>query len=244
MGTGIESYSKFNDSIYFHDDKNIYVNLFIASEVNWKEKGVKLEQITNYPEQQGTSLVIKTKKPVMFTVNLHVPYWSTTVKLLINGKEKKVTVKPGTFLAIKQTWKNNDKIELQLPMKLHVHHMNDDQDMVAFMYGPVVLAGITVPKQTGELFEVPAGQNFPVDDKTADYTYFLGDVTKLDDWIKPVQGQALTFTTSGQEKNITFVPFNKITDERYGVYWTVTKKDSPRHKKLLNRIKILQSRTT
>ena len=58
-GTGVESFAKLADSIYFHDRDSLWVNLFIASELNWAEKGLTLKQETRFPEQQGTSLRLR-----------------------------------------------------------------------------------------------------------------------------------------------------------------------------------------
>ena len=63
-GTGVEEFAKTADTIYFHDDHGIFVNLFIASEVNWPEKGLRLEQQTNFPEEEGTTLVFHTERPI------------------------------------------------------------------------------------------------------------------------------------------------------------------------------------
>jgi hypothetical protein len=78
------------------------------------------------------------------------------------------------------------------------------------MYGPVVLAGLTEQDR-----------------------YFFADVNNLESWIKPVEGQPLTFRTTGQTPDMTFIPLNKVLDEHYGVYWVITSAGSPRHKKIL-----------
>ncbi len=76
-GTGVEEFAKTADSIYFHDDHGIFVNLFIASEVNWPEKGLRLEQQTNFPEEEGTTLVVHADKPTELALNIRIPYWAT-----------------------------------------------------------------------------------------------------------------------------------------------------------------------
>ncbi len=76
-GTGIESFGKFGTSIYSHDTGGVFVNLFIASELNWEEKGIRLRQETNFPEQDRTSIIVKLSKPVEFSLRLRIPYWVT-----------------------------------------------------------------------------------------------------------------------------------------------------------------------
>ena len=75
-GTGVEEFAKSNDTIYFHDAQGIYVNLFIASEVNWPEKKIRLVQDTNFPEETGTTLTMKTQAPVQMPLHIRVPYWT------------------------------------------------------------------------------------------------------------------------------------------------------------------------
>ena len=38
VGSGFENHAKYGEAIYYHNDKGIYVNLFIPSVVNWQEK--------------------------------------------------------------------------------------------------------------------------------------------------------------------------------------------------------------
>jgi len=97
-----------------------------------------------------------------------------------------------------------------MPMGLHACPMPDDPELMAIMYGPVVLCGLT---------EEPR--------------YFVADAKDLDAWIKPVEGEPLTFRTTGQPTDVTFIPFYKVLDEAYGVYWPVVKAGSERHKKIL-----------
>ena len=141
-GTGIESFSKLGDSIYFHDSGSLYVNLYIASELDWREKNVRVTQETGFPEQAGTSLTFRAANPVEFTLRLRIPYWATSggsVKL--NGKPLEAFAAPGSYLTISQPWKNEDKVEVSLPMSLHTCPMPDDDSLQAIMYGPLVLVG-------------------------------------------------------------------------------------------------------
>jgi len=42
-------------------------------------------------------------------------------------------------------------------------------------------------------------------------------------WIEPVSGRPLEFRTIGQAENVTLVPFYRLFDERYAIYWKVTR---------------------
>ena len=76
-GTGVESFAKLADSIYFHDRDSLWVNLFIASELNWAEKGLTLRQETRFPEQPGTRYSSRCSQPVELTLRLRIPSWAT-----------------------------------------------------------------------------------------------------------------------------------------------------------------------
>jgi uncharacterized protein len=59
----------------------------------------------------------------------------------INGTALPAFASPGSYLTLNRVWKPGDKIELSLPMHLHMDSMPDDETIQAAMYGPLVLAG-------------------------------------------------------------------------------------------------------
>ena len=210
-GTGVESFAKLGDSIYFHDDAGVYVNLFVASDLDWKEHGVRITQETRFPEEEGATFLIRAARPAKFALNIHVPYWAAHgVKAAVNGKSINAGVKPASYLSIRRSWRDGDKVEVQMPMALHVQPMPDDPNLVAVMYGPLVLAGLSDQKR-----------------------YFLGDPSQPAAWLHKVEGKPLAFRTKGQPVDIDFVPLNRVIDEHYGVYWEFVREGSPRHKELL-----------
>src|SRR2546422_682740 len=97
-GTMSEAFSQLGDSIYFHDDGGIYVNLFIASELNWSERAVRLTQQTRFPEEEGTTLRILTARPVRFALRIRVPYWATNGgTAALNGRTLDGLAAPSAF---------------------------------------------------------------------------------------------------------------------------------------------------
>jgi uncharacterized protein len=210
-GTGIESFSKLGDSIYFHDDQGLYVNLFVSSEVTWAEQGVRVEQRTRFPEEDRTTLVLHATQSGQGRLNILVPWWATRgAEVKVNGEPLKVEARPASYLTLDREWKDGDQVEVRLPMGLYACPMPDDAEVMALMYGPVVLAGLTPQNR-----------------------YFVGDPKHLDAWIKPVEGKPLTFKTVGQPTDISFIPLYQVMNEAYGVYWPVIREGSPRHQKLL-----------
>lgn len=213
-GTGVESFAKLNDSIYFHNARSLYVNLYVASAVTWKDKGVELVQNTNFPVEQGSRFTVRVKKPTRFDLRLHIPYWvGIGCKIYVDGKRLGITAKPTSYASIDRTWRNGDRVRISLPMTLHASTMPDDPSMKAIMYGPLVLAGIT------------DGQKFIRGDG-ATYLYKITSENP-DTWLKPVKGSPLTFTSVGQPGRITFLPLYRIVNQHYAVYWTIAKPDSP-----------------
>ena len=214
-GTGVEEYSKLSDSIYWRDEQGVYVNLFIASELNWEEKGFKLRQDTRFPQQPGTALVITAAKPVPMAMRLRVPAWLASAPVVkLNGKAIDASAEPGSYLTLARVWKAGDRVEMELPMRLSMETLPDDPSLQAFLYGPVVLAadlGAAPPRREGEAPQQRPRPEAPVFKAGADPT----------SWVKP--GDApLAFHTSGQTKDYPLVPLNSIFDKRYLVYLKVT----------------------
>lgn len=220
-GTGVEEYSKLNDSIYWHDGEGIYVNLFIPSELNWTEKGFKLRQETKFPEQPGTALVVTAAKPTQMTIRLRIPDWlESASSVKINGKQVEASASPGSYLTLSRTWKTGDRIEMALPMRLRIDAMPDDSKMIAILYGPVVLAGDLGADGLNESLIV--GPSAPrMREHPMDVPALRAGGDQPESWIKPGD-KALNFRISGQQKDIALMPLNSIFDKRYSVYWQVS----------------------
>jgi hypothetical protein len=216
-GTGSEEYAKLTDTIYFHDDDSLYVNLYVGSQLEWPEKGLSLRQVTTFPEQQGSTIVVSTKNPVQMEINLRIPYWANCGSVKINGTELSAFSSPSSYLALNRVWKSGDKIELHLPMRLHTAPMPDDSSVQAMMYGPLVLAGrfdrVSKEMMYGDYEPKPTDQyNVPE---------IVADAANPTGWVKNDPSQPLLFQAAGQNQPITFVPLYTIIPERYAVYWKV-----------------------
>ena len=223
-GTMSEAFSKLGDSIYFHDEAGIYVNLFIASDVDWRERGVRLVQETRFPEQEGTTLTVHAAKPTRFALRVRVPYWATgRSTATLNGRALEGFAAPGGYYVVDRTWRDGDTIAVALPMALRLHPMPDDPTLQAVMYGPLVLAGRlgTEGLTPAVLRAEPTKPRTVPEYKAAavaapDFTA-SGNPTA---WIKR-KGTALQFETVGQTRNVTLVPFHLLFDERYAIYWKI-----------------------
>jgi DUF1680 family protein len=207
-GTGVEEYSKLNDSIYWKDDRGVYVNLFIPSDLNWSEKGFRLRQETKFPDVAATTLHISVDKPVQLTVNLRIPEWLTAGSVKINGKPVDAMASPGSYLTLSRIWKTGDRVEMDLPMRLRVEAMPDDLQTQAVLFGPIVLAADLGTK--GLAKELIVGPSVPQIKKAGEIDL---PVLKMAA-IKP-SGESLSF----QMNETSLKPLSRILDRRYTVYF-------------------------
>ncbi len=222
-GTGSEEYGKLTDTIYFHDDDSLYVNLFVDSQLEWPEKGLRLKQETRFPEQDSTGLTLSVKSPVQMTINLRVPYWVRGGSVKINGTPLNVFASPSSYLSINRVWKSGDKIDLSLPMDFHISPMPDNEQIQAMMYGPLVLAGKFEPVTTEMTY---SGDYEPKPSDPAKVPDIAADPAHPTGWVEPDARQPLTFKSVGQSQPLTLVPLYKVIHERYAVYWKVDKKST------------------
>ena len=183
----------------------MFVNLFIPSVLTWNYKGITVRQETAYPESSVMNFAITTKKPVKFAIKIRRPLWSRDGYVIkINGKEL-ATLDNG-FIIINRTWADKDKIELSMPMSLYTERMPDNPNRVAFLYGPVVLAGQLGNTMPDPVYGVPV---------------LLTDNKNIKDWIKPVANETLSFEVKGVGKpfDVKLIPFYKTYKNYYSVYW-------------------------
>ena len=138
VGSGFESHVKYASSIYFHSDNDLYVNLFIPSEVDWD--GTKVVQHTAFPQAPSTTLTINGKQK-RFALRLRYPSWATKMKIKVNGKSLKAVKGNDGYIAIARVWNEGDKVEVDFGMQLREVPTKDDTSKVALVYGPVVMAG-------------------------------------------------------------------------------------------------------
>ena len=222
-GSGMESHAKYGDSVYFRSADTLYVNLFIPSTLNWEEKGLKLTQTTRFPEQEGAQLRLNARRPLNLTLNVRHPSWCNVATILVNGRRHTTSRRPGGYVALKRAWRDGDTVEVRLPMSLRAEALHGHADVVAFMYGPLVLAG-----RLGREGLKP-GADIIVNERTygdvlnekVEVPVLLGDVKEIVKQIKPSTGGPLTFRTEGVGRplDVTLIPYYRVAHERYNLYW-------------------------
>ena len=233
VGTGMENHGKYGQFIYTHKDNSLYVNLFVASRLDWKERGLVLRQETAFPYAE-TSRIIVAKGRGRFELKVRKPSWVSDgeFKVLVNGAEVPVSAGADGYVAIDRKWKTGDAVELAFPMHTSVVPLPNEPQYVAFMHGPIVLGMKTGTEDLrgliaddGRWSQYASGQYLPVDKAPM----LLYGESALEDCLKPVPGKPLHFTFEGVDVlnpvEGELQPFFTIHDSRYMMYWLALSKD-------------------
>jgi hypothetical protein len=221
-GTGMENHVKYRDSIYFHDGEALWVNLFVPSSVQWKDKGATLTQATQFPDVPTTTLRWKLERPTEATLKLRHPHWSETATVLVNGSEVARSKEPGRYLDIARTWRDGDEVELQLVMETAAEWAPAAPDIVAFTYGPLVLAGALGREGLAPGSDIVVNERlFGTYNSDTPFTppTLAGDPKTIAEAVRPT-GKPLEFTIeSAERKPVRLIPYHRIAHERYATYW-------------------------
>ncbi len=207
-GTGVQEYASLAQNIFFHAKDTIYANLFIDSSVNWASSVgmVKLSQTSAFPLAESVMFSVEPEHDAEFGVAIRVPSWCEgRAAFSVNDErlECPKDIARGGWMTIRRAWKKNDTIRAAFPMSLRVVSINDDPNLCAVMYGPMVLAGLVGTEQL-----LPGVPTPPI----------TGDKLRPESWLERVPGK-LEWRTRGLPSDMTFKPLHTIVDERYGVYF-------------------------
>ncbi len=232
LGTGLENHSRYNECIYFHDRDTLYVNLFIASDVNWREKGIRLTQRTAFPNSETTRLIFSCANPAGASLKIRRPFWAGPLRIALNGTAVPAESAAG-YVTLRREWNTGDTLEVTFPMSLRLEPLPDMNNRAAVMYGPLLMAG--------DLGPVTGNRPVPV---------LVTGGRPVSEWTKNVPARPLTFETRGVGRpgDVTLTPFFRMNDRRYAVYWDcLTEKEFgervQEEKAEAARMKSLRSRT-
>jgi len=218
QGTGIENHNRYGEAIYFKGEDELLVNLFIASEVSWKEKNVEITQQTNFPA--GNISILKISgHPGKFNLKIRVPYWAKGgILVKVNGN--KLETGAGTsFISIKRNWENNDEVELNIPLTTHLEFLPDDATKFAILYGPLVMAAEMGQLGMPSIYTNDNYYNPPSDSLLSKDTMpELDIVASKPDWIVETE-KPLHFIITDKQKEFRIKPLYSIYDQKYHVYW-------------------------
>ncbi|MES1159350.1 MAG: beta-L-arabinofuranosidase domain-containing protein [Bacteroidota bacterium] len=208
VGTGMENHVKYGENIYYRGkDNSLYINLFIPSVLNWKERRLTIRQETNIPASDNATFTITTTKASRFPIRIRKPRWAENIQVKVNGTLQTVTIGEDGYLILDRSWSNNDKIELIAPAHFYTESMPDNPARKALFFGPDLMAGVLGDKQP----------------QPADLPVFVTTAPDANQWIKPLDKNNLTFQTAnlGAHGDVKLIPFNRTGDEYYSVYWDV-----------------------
>lgn len=205
VGSGFESHVKYASSIYFHSDKDLYVNLFIPSKVDWE--GTTFTQQTSFPQSSTTTFTVDGNSK-QFALRLRYPYWATKMDIKVNGKKVKAIKGADGYVAISRQWKAGDKVEVQFGMQLREEATKDDASKVALVYGPIVMAG--------KLDKV----EHPFSDPTKYNDYYTFDFKISSSVVEKAKYDGLKSIKDFKTKaGVELIPFYDAHHCRYAVYW-------------------------
>ncbi len=233
VGSGIESHGKYGEMIYAHNGNDLFVNLFIASSLNWPEKNIQVQQQTSFPYNNQSAITLSLKKTKKFTLYVRHPSWvkGAPLQVSINGKTITATKNQFGYISINRQWKNGDKVMLTLPMQVEAEPLPDRSSWVSFKYGPIILGAATdttdltgLVADAGRMSHIAHGPLYPLDQAPV---MVAANTTATIDNIQPVAGKPLHFSASkiiypAQYKQLELQPFFSIHDSRYMLYWYQT----------------------
>lgn len=226
VGSGMENHTKYGQFIYTHHGDSLWVNLFVPSKLNWREKGVALTQQTKFPYTEATWLTVD--KGGRFTLLVRQPAWvADGFYVAVNGTKVATAATDKGYVAITRDWKAGDHVQVHLPMQVTVEPLNYFDRYVAFKYGPILLGAKTGTDGLTGLFADDSRMGHVASGQQKDlYTapLLIGSRSELAAAVEPVDKDALKFRINGYYNDPKFSdlqlqPFNTIHESRYMMYW-------------------------
>ena len=234
VGTGMENHGKYGQFIYTHVDDALFVNLFVASELNWKEKDIVLRQETGFPYAESSRITIAKGKG-QFDLMVRYPGWvkpgQFTVK--VNGQPVSIVTGPSSYVSIDRKWKKGDLVEINFPMHNSIKYLPNVPQYIALMHGPILLAMKTGTEDLANLIaddsrfgQYAGGKKLPINEAPI----LINDkIDAIADQLQPIADKPLHFTLSTRMENAIrneLMPFFELHDARYMMYWLALSEDS------------------
>ena len=228
VGTGMENHGKYGQFIYTHVGDALYVNLFVASELNWRERGISMRQETAFPYSEQSRITITDGKPQQLTLMVRYPGWVKpgALDVKVNGQKVSIVSGPSSYVAINRKWKKGDTVEINFPMHNSVKYLPNVPQYIALMHGPVVLGMKTGTEDLRRLVsddsrfgQIANGKKLPINEAPI---LINNDIEGIATQLQPVAGKPLHYTLSTRMENPIrgeLQPFFEIHDSRYMLYW-------------------------
>ena len=227
VGTGMENHGKYGQFIYTHAGDALFVNLYAASRLDWKERGITLRQETAFPYSENSTITIAEGKGV-FSLMVRYPGWVRPgeFKVSVNGQPVDIITGPSSYVSINRKWKKGDVVSVNFPMHSSLRYLPNEPQYIAFMYGPILLGMKTGTESRTSLIaddsrfgQYAGGPKLPIDKAPI---LINNDIAAIPSQLTPVPGKPLHFTlgtrmVNGIEGELQ--PFFEIHDSRYMMYW-------------------------
>jgi DUF1680 family protein len=224
-GTGIENHAKYGDSIYFEDAAGVWMNLYIPSTVTSKASGLSLRQTTTFPDEPRTRLDITSDRPVRAAIRVRRPGWCPDMRMRVNGHLTPERAGSDGYVVIDREWRRGDRVDVDLPMRLRAEALPGAPDHVAFVYGPIVLAGRLGREglSPGSQIIVNERESGTKLNAAVDVPALAGDAASLVDHVQRDARDPLVFRTVGvgRPRDVELAPYYRLAHERYNLYWRV-----------------------
>ena len=234
VGTGMENHGKYGQFVYTKIQDNLFVNLFAATQLNWKERGIVVRQETQFPYAETSRISIAEGKG-QFTLQVRYPAWVKPGEfaLKVNGQPVSIVTGPSSYVAISRKWKKGDVVDITFPMHNSVKYLPNLPQYIALMHGPIMLAMKTGTEDLVRLIaddsrfgQLAVGKKLPVDQAPILINNNLEDIANQ---LHPIAGKPLHFTlTTRMENEIRneLMPFFELHDSRYMMYWLALSENS------------------
>lgn len=227
VGTGMENHGKYGQFIYTHVGDALFVNLYAASQLDWKERGITLRQETAFPYSENSTVTIAEGKGT-FNLMVRYPGWvhPGEFKVSVNGKPVDIITGPSSYVSIHRKWKKGDAVNIHFPMHSSLRYLPNEPQYVALMHGPILLGMKTGTESMASLIaddsrfgQYAGGPKQPIDKAPI---LINNDIASIPSQLTPVSGKPLHFTLSTRMENKIegeLQPFFEIHDSRYMMYW-------------------------
>src|SRR4051794_6967324 len=195
-GTFPQLTADYGISAYYQSGDGVYVNLFVPSRLSWMQNNTQcsLTQLTDYPRAATTQLALNLARPESFTLYVRIPAWAgSKTSVSVNGRGAESSIEPGKFLALRRSWKDGDRVEIEFEMPLRLESIdNENSNNVALLHGPIALFAVG---------EIPAKLS------RKDLLSVTALSSSSSDWVVKTANGLLTFR-----------PFSSIMSEGYRLY--------------------------
>jgi hypothetical protein len=230
----MENHGKYGQFIYTKKADNLFINLFVSSELNWKEKGIVVRQETNFPYSETSKLTIAQGKG-QFAFQVRYPGWVKpgAFEVKVNGKPVTIVTGPSSYVIIDRQWKKGDVVEMTFPMHNSIKYLPNLPQYIAMMHGPIMLAMKTGTEDLAHLIaddsrfgQLASGKKLPVDQAPILINNHIDEIANQ---IQPIAGKPLHFTLSTKMVNginNELMPFFELHDARYMMYWLALSEDN------------------